>query len=173
MRTTETTTPTSVPAQRIIPRGASGSRVLLTPRERLIVSGVARGLSNIAIGKLLGVTGDVIKAHLKKIWKATGTRDRASLVSWGFRNNVLQEMRWDDHEVRGTLTDREREVVSCLIRGLNNVEMAEILYLSPHTVKSHISRICLKVGAFNRSHLIAVAWHNKLVPDEAWEWEAE
>lgn len=48
------------------------------------------------------------------------------------------------------LTDREREVLRLLADGLDNREIAQTLFLSPTTVKRHVSSIVTKLGVSNR-----------------------
>jgi two-component system, NarL family, response regulator LiaR len=60
-------------------------------------------------------------------------------------------------------TDREREVLSLLVKGLTNPEMAEHLCISRATVKVHVSNILAKLGVSNRAEAIAFAVQNKLV----------
>lgn len=55
-----------------------------------------------------------------------------------------------------TLTDREVEVLKVLATGAKNSEIAKILSLSPHTIKTHIYNIFKKINASNR--LQAVNW---------------
>ena len=50
-----------------------------------------------------------------------------------------------------TLSDREREVVSLIAAGSTNREIAEELYLSPHTVKDHTTALYRKLGVRNRA----------------------
>ncbi|GAA3822870.1 response regulator transcription factor [Streptomyces coacervatus] len=61
------------------------------------------------------------------------------------------------------LSDREREVLSLLARGLNNTEIGEALGLSPLTAKTHVSRIMGKLGARDRAQLVIVAYESGLV----------
>ncbi|MFE7170847.1 response regulator [Streptomyces sp. NPDC057616] len=61
------------------------------------------------------------------------------------------------------LSDREREVLTLLARGLNNTEIAEALGLSPLTAKTHVSRIMGKLGARDRAQLVIVAYESGLV----------
>ncbi|WP_411760096.1 response regulator [Streptomyces tunisiensis] len=61
------------------------------------------------------------------------------------------------------LSDREREVLTLVARGLNNTEIAEKLGLSPLTAKTHVSRTMGKLGARDRAQLVVVAYESGLV----------
>ncbi|CAD6000215.1 response regulator transcription factor [Agreia sp. COWG] len=61
------------------------------------------------------------------------------------------------------LTLREREVLELVGRGLTNDEIAERLFLSPLTAKTHVSRIMQKLGARDRVQLVVTAYETGLV----------
>ena len=61
------------------------------------------------------------------------------------------------------LTDREREVMSLVAAGLSNDEIAERLYMSPATAKTHVSRAMIKLGARDRAQLVVFAYESGLV----------
>ncbi|MFG2670650.1 response regulator [Streptomyces sp. DT20] len=61
------------------------------------------------------------------------------------------------------LTDRERQVLGLVARGLNNTEIAETLGLSPLTAKTHVSRIMGRLGARDRAQLVIIAYESGLV----------
>ncbi|CAG7628227.1 response regulator [Actinacidiphila bryophytorum] len=61
------------------------------------------------------------------------------------------------------LSDREREVLTLVARGLNNAEAGEALGLSPLTAKTHVSRIMGKLGARDRAQLVIAAYESGLV----------
>jgi len=61
------------------------------------------------------------------------------------------------------LTDREREVLALVARGLTNDEVAVRLFLSPLTVKTHVSRTLMKLGARDRAQLVVFAYESGLV----------
>ena len=56
------------------------------------------------------------------------------------------------------LTSRELEVLQLLIKGNNNREIAEELYISAHTVKNHITKIFQKLNVSDRSQLMAMVY---------------
>ncbi len=67
-----------------------------------------------------------------------------------------------DEDAVQHLTTREREVVGMVGRGLSNDEIAEVLYLSPLTVKTHVSRAMTKLHARDRAQLVALAFRTGL-----------
>jgi NarL family two-component system response regulator LiaR len=62
------------------------------------------------------------------------------------------------------LSAREREVLTLLVEGLSNDEIAERLVISPFTVKNHIMACIAKLGAANRTQAAALAVKHQLVP---------
>ncbi|GLZ02093.1 response regulator transcription factor [Actinoplanes sp. NBRC 103695] len=63
----------------------------------------------------------------------------------------------------GGLTNREREVLALVSQGMSNEQIAERLYLSPLTVKSHLARTMSKLGARDRAQLVVIAYQTGLV----------
>ncbi|WP_396667725.1 response regulator [Microbacterium sp. R86528] len=61
------------------------------------------------------------------------------------------------------LTDREREVLLLVARGLSNQEIADVLVISPHTAKTHVNRIMSKVYAHDRAQLVILAYETGLL----------
>jgi DNA-binding NarL/FixJ family response regulator len=61
------------------------------------------------------------------------------------------------------ITDREREVLELIARGLSNAAIADHLHLSPATVKTHIGHLLAKLDANDRAQLVIVAYESGLV----------
>jgi len=66
-------------------------------------------------------------------------------------------------EVLAALTDREREVATLVALGLSNDEIAERLFVSPLTAKTHVNRAMTKVGARDRAQLVVAVYQSGLV----------
>lgn len=61
------------------------------------------------------------------------------------------------------ITDREREVLTLVGRGLSNAEIAEQLVISVATAKAHVARLFSKLGARDRVHLVIAAYETGLI----------
>jgi NarL family two-component system response regulator LiaR len=61
------------------------------------------------------------------------------------------------------LTERELEVLTLLVEGLNNTQIAGKLTVSPSTIKSHVSNILSKLGVGSRTEAVTIALRNHIV----------
>lgn len=55
------------------------------------------------------------------------------------------------------LSQRESEVLEALCQGMSNKEMAEVLFISPETIKSHVSTVIGKLGVKDRTQAVISA----------------
>jgi DNA-binding NarL/FixJ family response regulator len=62
-----------------------------------------------------------------------------------------------------TLTEREREVLSLLVEGASSAEMAERLFLSPHTVRTHVQNLMTKLQVHSRVEAASFAVRHGIV----------
>lgn len=62
------------------------------------------------------------------------------------------------------LTDRERDVLALLVKGMSNKEIAGQLHRSPFTVRHHVSQLIKRLGAANRAEVAAIAIQRGLIP---------
>jgi DNA-binding NarL/FixJ family response regulator len=61
------------------------------------------------------------------------------------------------------LTEREREVLALVAEGLSNDDIAQRLFVSPQTVKTHVNRTMVKLAAHDRAQLVVIAYQTCLV----------
>jgi DNA-binding NarL/FixJ family response regulator len=62
-----------------------------------------------------------------------------------------------------SLTEREHEVLVAVARGQSNAEIAESLYMSPATAKTHVSRLLSKLHSRDRAQLVVIAYESGVV----------
>lgn len=68
------------------------------------------------------------------------------------------------HEMRiADLTEREREILILVAKGMSNDQIAESLSISAFTVKTHLNRAMAKLDAHDRAQLVMIAYQSKLV----------
>ena len=66
-------------------------------------------------------------------------------------------------EILDGLTEREKEVLALVGAGKSNTEIADDLFLSPATVKTHVNRTMTKLGVHDRAGLVIAAYESGLV----------
>lgn len=68
-----------------------------------------------------------------------------------------REVRRDAQLLLGQLTDREREVLSQLAKGMRNDDIAAALFISPQTVQTHVRNLLAKLGVHSKLEAVAYA----------------
>jgi DNA-binding NarL/FixJ family response regulator len=118
-----------------------------------------------------GASGFMLKdtepADLLQAVRVVATGD--ALLAPSVTRRLIEEFvsRPDPHRAPpaalGSLTEREREVLALVARGLSNAEIATELFISPATAKTHVSRVMQKLGARDRAQLVVIAYESGLV----------
>ncbi len=109
-----------------------------------------------------GATGYLLKAERpEELFSAIHAASQGrTALSPPVASRVMARMR----APRPTLTDRERDILGQLSRGLGNREIARALFISEATVKTHLGRIYDKLGVDTRAGAVAVAKEQRLLP---------
>lgn len=68
---------------------------------------------------------------------------------------IPENVIFESQPVVGNLTARELDVLKLIVKGMSNKEIGDVLYISPHTVKNHITNIFNKLGVNDRTQIIA------------------
>lgn len=120
--------------------GASGFILKTAPADELV-----RAIRSAAAGDALvspAITRRLIEEYIRKPAPTTTTPD-SDPFAW--------------------LTDRELDVLRLVAQGFSNAEIAEDLYLSQATIKTHVNRILTKTNARNRVQAVVLAYESGFV----------
>jgi DNA-binding NarL/FixJ family response regulator len=126
------------------------------PHARVIALTVSHAHEDVMAVISAGAAGYLLKdASIEEIVAAIRAVARGeAMISSRVTAEVLEALRTLPPTPKANgdsaLTPREREVAELVVRGLENPEIAEALYLSPHTVKNHVSNIIEKLEVTNR-----------------------
>jgi DNA-binding NarL/FixJ family response regulator len=113
------------------------------PAPRVLLMSGAGGISPRA-ARAAGAAG-----FLSKDWSAPEIARLVQMAGGGM--DVFRESPSSDAPM---LTDREREILGLIAEGATNREIAEAIFLSPHTIKEHTSTLYRKLGARNRADAV-------------------
>lgn len=108
---------------------------------------IAHAIRQVAAGH-----GTIDESLTRRILRAFAERRRPQPVAVQSQNPAAR-----------TLTARELDILRLLAQGMSNAEIAEILYVEPSTVKSHLARMLPKLGVVSRLQAVVWAYQYRVV----------
>lgn len=112
-----------------------------------------------AIGYLLkNISGDELAAAIRAAYAG-----RPTLAPEATQALIHVATHPKEEPPGGDLTKREMEMLLMMVEGLSNPDIAKKLFLSPSTVKFHVSNILMKLGAASRTEAVSMALRRGLV----------
>jgi DNA-binding NarL/FixJ family response regulator len=139
------------------------------PMARPLALTVLAGDQHVIEALLAGACGYVLKdAPIDQIVEGVRAASRGeAMISPRIAKRLVHRLREPDVTeptlTAGELTPREAEVLELIARGLDNSEIARALYLSPHTIKNHVSSILIKLQVENRVQAAVRAVRGRLI----------
>ncbi|MFF3289360.1 response regulator [Streptomyces sp. NPDC003023] len=143
--------------------GVEATRRIASPDVHVLVLTTYDTDADITRAIEAGATGYLLKAERpEELFAAirAAAQGRTTL-SAPVAGRVMERMRG---AAGPSLTDRERDILGQLARGLGNREIARALFISEATVKTHLGRIYAKLGVDTRAGAVAVAKEQRLLP---------
>jgi NarL family two-component system response regulator LiaR len=120
---------------------------------------VPRAMQAGAIGYLLkGVSNEELVEAIRAAHAGRSVLAKEAMVA-------LVQAAAPSQKLGDDLSEREREVLALLARGLSNKEIAERLFLSVATVKYYVRLLLSKLGAGSRAEAVALAWQHNLLEE--------
>jgi DNA-binding NarL/FixJ family response regulator len=141
----------------------------VAPRTQVLVLTISANEADVTDAVLAGACGYLLKdASVGDI--ASGVRAAAigeSMVSPRMAKTLLDQLRQhesgDKRPHVENLSTREKEVLRLVVEGKDNATIAQELFISPYTVKNHISNILLKLHVENRLQAAVRAVRDSLI----------
>ena len=127
---------------------------------------VHTALRNGAAGFLLKDAGPTLLLEAVRAATAATSSSHHRSPSVCSRTSARRLLPTEPFQPVSPLTDREEEVLRAAAHGRSNTEIAQELFISLGTVKSHLSSLQDKIGARNRVELAAFAWQSGRMCDE-------
>lgn len=118
---------------------ADGDLAELTPREHELVALVTDGRTNKEIASRLEISIKTVETHLANVFAKVGASNRREVMNWA-RERGMGDTIVD-------MTDRQRQILTMIARGLRNVEIASRLGTTTAAVEAEIREILREVQA--------------------------
>ena len=150
-----------IAATRTIVRDCPRTRVLMLTtfdRSQLVYEALVAGASGFLVK-------DAPREQLVGAIRAVNRGEE--LLAPSITRRLIEEFTRTDrlpaHPGIASLTEREREVLLLVARGLPNAEIAQELFVSIQTVKTHVARLLTKLDARDRVQAVVIAYESGLV----------
>lgn len=123
------------------------------------------------VGESAAVISPAATAKLMRRLRAEGVEEGQNVASkpkadGGEPRDIIKPSLDDDLGLVDPLTPREREILCLVATGHSNQEIAEELFISLPTVKTHVGRVLTKTGSRDRVHAVLFALKHHLVSQE-------
>ena len=143
----------------------------LAPLSRVVVLTISADDDDVMNAVMAGACGYLLKdsSIQELIAGIRAASEGESLISPQIAAKVLQRLRAQSKDVdaaetiRAELSDRELEVLKLIANGKDNAQIARELFISPKTVKNHISNILMKLQIENRIQAAVYAVRSGIV----------
>jgi DNA-binding CsgD family transcriptional regulator len=133
----------------------------LTAREIEVLALIADGKTNEEVAAQLGIARHTVKSHMAHILDALGAMNSAHAVAiahcrgdFGPRRKIA----WNPD-----VSYREVQVLEGVAVGMTDVQVGRKLWVSQHTIKSHLRRIYVKLGVSSRAQAVDTAFRSGLL----------
>lgn len=124
----------------------------LTPRETQILTLVREGRSSKEIARDLGITRATVRCHVQRVLTKLGVTTRLQAAA-----RLPDPTPTAPPAAINALTPRETQVLRCIAAGIGRSEIAQHLFMSPHTARTHVQRILAKLDVHSALAAMATA----------------
>jgi DNA-binding NarL/FixJ family response regulator len=121
----------------------------LSPREREVLEALLDGATTAQIAAALGLSAVTVRRHVSGVLRKLGGSSREALLLAGHGDAPAP--------APAVLSERELQVLRLAAGGASNQAIAGELFITPSTVKNHLTRIMGKLGARNRTEAAVLA----------------
>ncbi|MBI9044397.1 MAG: response regulator transcription factor [Anaerolineaceae bacterium] len=114
---------------------------------------------------LAGAYGCILKdSDPEDLFKAIEEVRRGNLsVPISIARRLMMEKETREEPIAESFSEREMDVIKLLTKGLTNKEIGEKLFISPVTVRYHITSVLGKLNLSNRTQIVAYALKNNII----------